>query len=126
MTLMNHLQVMGENNAIFNRRTILSRQTILGAAAIYDELFRTEKGLPATFEVIYGIGWVPHPSQPKPAKRGSATMSMKVIAEQVGAPYQVIDEGEKEGDSKEDSKEEENSEEESNKEGENEGDNKKQ
>nr|CAG4711361.1 unnamed protein product [Naegleria fowleri] len=88
-TLMHHLQGMGENNALIKRRTILSRETIIGAAAIYDHMFREEKGVPATFEVIHMIGWKKDESQPKPARRGSGTISMKDLAKEMGAKLHV-------------------------------------
>lgn len=37
--------------------------------------------MPATFQVVYMTGWNPDPSQPKAAKRGSATVSLKDISE---------------------------------------------
>ncbi|KAG2379597.1 hypothetical protein C9374_006714 [Naegleria lovaniensis] len=88
-TLMHHLQGMGENNALIKRRTILSRETIIGAAAIYDHMFREEKGVPATFEVIHMIGWKKDESQPKPARRGSGTISMKDLAKEMGTQLHV-------------------------------------
>lgn len=35
--------------------------------------------VPATFQLLYFIGWKPDPSQVGPAKRGSATVSMKEL-----------------------------------------------
>lgn len=35
--------------------------------------------IPATFQIIYMIGWKPHSDQPKPLKRGSAKHSLKNI-----------------------------------------------
>lgn len=35
------------------------------------------EGVSATFQIIYFIGWKPDPSQPKPAARGSADVSLK-------------------------------------------------
>ncbi len=35
--------------------------------------------IPATFQIIYMIGWKPHADQPKPLKRGSAKHSLKDI-----------------------------------------------
>lgn len=78
--LMNHLQLMGENSSLFNRRNMLSRETFLATAAIYEKMYGTEQGIPATFEIIYFIAWSPDPSQPKPAKRGSGKISMKNLA----------------------------------------------
>ncbi|XP_018540373.1 arginine-hydroxylase NDUFAF5, mitochondrial [Lates calcarifer] len=74
--VMTDLQGMGESNCAWNRRSMLHRDTILAAAAIYKEMYGNEDGsVPATFEILYMIGWKPHESQAKPAKRGSATAS---------------------------------------------------
>ena len=35
--------------------------------------------IPATFQIIYMIGWKPDPSQPKPLERGTGNVSMKDI-----------------------------------------------
>jgi len=76
--LMNDLRSMGESNATLNRRKFLKRETLMAAAAIYKELYKNENGtVPATFEVVFFIGWAPHESQPRPKRRGSATHSMK-------------------------------------------------
>jgi len=65
-TLMHHLQCMGESNALFKRRPVISRETLVGAAAIYDNMYREkERGVMATFEVIHMIGWKKDSSQPK-------------------------------------------------------------
>uniref|UniRef100_A0A7N5ZRI6 Methyltransferase type 11 domain-containing protein n=1 Tax=Anabas testudineus TaxID=64144 RepID=A0A7N5ZRI6_ANATE len=74
--VMTDLQGMGESNCAWNRKSLLHRDTILAAAAIYNEMYGNEDGsIPATFEILYLIGWKPHESQAKPAKRGSATAS---------------------------------------------------
>ncbi|XP_071385109.1 arginine-hydroxylase NDUFAF5, mitochondrial [Centroberyx affinis] len=76
LEVMTDLQGMGESNCAWNRRSLLHRDTILAAAAIYEEMYGNEDGsVPATFEILYMIGWKPHESQAKPAKRGSATAS---------------------------------------------------
>lgn len=68
---------MAENNAAFNRPLHLNRDTMTAAAAIYEEMYRKEKGVSATFQIIYLVAWKPGPNQPKPLKRGSADMSLK-------------------------------------------------
>lgn len=76
MEVMKDLQGMGESNCAWNRRSMLHRDTILAAAAVYKEMYGAEDGsVPATFDILYMIGWKPHESQAKPAKRGSATVS---------------------------------------------------
>ena len=52
----------------------MGRDTFLAAAALYQEKYGLEDGsVPATFQIIYMIGWKPHASQPKPMRRGSGT-----------------------------------------------------
>ncbi|OAD62181.1 Tyrosine-protein phosphatase non-receptor type 11 [Eufriesea mexicana] len=71
-----------ENNAIRNRKLRLNKDTVLAAATIYKELYGKIKDdgspyVPATFQVIYLLGWKPDASQPKPLKRGSGQVSLK-------------------------------------------------
>lgn len=73
---------MAENNAARNRRLHLKRDTLMAAAAIYKELYgkTREDGtpyIPSTFQIIYLLGWKPHPSQPKPLQRGTGQVSLK-------------------------------------------------
>lgn len=76
--LMADLKGMAENNAAWNRKSHLHRNTMVAAAAIYQELYGKEDGtIPATFHILSFIGWKPDPSQPKPAKRGSQNVSLK-------------------------------------------------
>jgi len=83
-SLMEHLGYMGENNATINRRYNVGRDTFLAAAALYQEKYGLEDGsVPATFQIIYVIGWAPHASQPKPLKRGSGQVSMRNLEETV-------------------------------------------
>ncbi|XP_017877240.1 arginine-hydroxylase NDUFAF5, mitochondrial [Ceratina calcarata] len=80
--LMWDLKGMAENNAIRNRKLRLNKDTVLAAAAIYKELYGkvTENGssyVPATFQVMYLLGWKPDTSQPKPLERGTGQVSLK-------------------------------------------------
>ncbi|XP_072907371.1 arginine-hydroxylase NDUFAF5, mitochondrial [Hemitrygon akajei] len=75
--LMEDLQGMGESNCAWSRKPMLHRDTMLAAAAVYKEMYGNDDGsVPATFQILYMIGWKPHESQAKPARRGSATLSM--------------------------------------------------
>lgn len=80
-TLLEHLQKMGEGTAAINRQvTTVGKDTMMAMASLYQELYGLEDGsIPATFQVIYMIGWSPHSSQPKACKRGSAKKSLKDI-----------------------------------------------
>lgn len=72
--LMRDLRRMGETNALVERRrSFTRRETMLRAAALYQERFADADGrIPATFEVVYLTGWAPDPSQPKALRPGSA------------------------------------------------------
>ena len=57
-----------------DRLTELDLDDLFDAFDDYAERFAEADGqIPATFEVLYLCGWAPHPSQPAPLKRGSAT-----------------------------------------------------
>lgn len=75
--LMYDLKGMAENNCAWTRKPLLHRETMKAAAAIYQDMYGTDQGVPATFQVIHFIGWKPHPSQPKPLERGSGQISFK-------------------------------------------------
>lgn len=88
--LMYDIKGMAENNATTNAKHYINRDSLLASAAIYQHIYgvvneqtssdrQTASSIPATFQIYYFIGWKPHPSQPKPAKRGSATISFKDI-----------------------------------------------
>ena len=98
--LMHDLRDMGESNAVINRRGQLRRDTMLAAGAIYQALHGNApaaeggegEGVPATFQLIFLIGWSPSPTQPKPLKRGSAKSSLKdVLAGQEGDVQQQVE-----------------------------------
>jgi len=81
--LMHDLQAMGESNAILGREMgALSRDVLLANDAIYRELHGNEDGsIPATFRIIYMIGWHESANQAKPLPRGSGDISLKDILE---------------------------------------------
>ncbi|SEG51792.1 class I SAM-dependent methyltransferase [Bosea lathyri] len=93
--LLRDLRAMGWGNALAARRkTGLRRDTLLRAAAIYAERFADADGrLRATFEIVWLSGWVPHESQQKPLRPGSAKAR---LADALGVPE--IKTGEKAGD----------------------------
>jgi SAM-dependent methyltransferase len=76
--LMRDLRQMGLANALLDRRrSPLRRATLLRAAQVYAERFADPDGrLPATFEIVWLSGWVPHESQRKPLRPGSATVRL--------------------------------------------------
>lgn len=79
--LMQDLQAMGEGNAILGREMgPISRDVLLANEAIYRELHGNADGsIPATFRIIYMIGWHEGADQPKPLPRGSGEVNLKDI-----------------------------------------------
>jgi SAM-dependent methyltransferase len=72
--LMHDLRGMGATNVQHERRRApLRRTTLERMAAAYAERFADTDGrVRATFEIIWLSGWVPHESQQKPLRPGSA------------------------------------------------------
>ena len=59
---------MGESNCAWTRPLLLQREVMVAAAALYKELYSNKETadistIPATFQLLYFIGWKPHPSQ---------------------------------------------------------------
>jgi SAM-dependent methyltransferase len=77
--LFRDLRAMGlTNNLTDRRRQPLRRTTLMRMAESYAEQFADPDGrIPATFEVIWMLGWNPHESQQKPLKPGSATVRLE-------------------------------------------------
>lgn len=76
--LMHDLRAMGATNPLLERRrSCLRRDTVMKAAQIYADRFSDPDGrIRATFDLVWMSGWVPHESQQKPLKPGSAKMSL--------------------------------------------------
>jgi NADH dehydrogenase [ubiquinone] 1 alpha subcomplex assembly factor 5 len=84
--LMKDLQDMGESNAVITReKGAIQRDVLLAAEGIYRALHGNEDGsLPATFRLIYMIGWKASPDQAKPLERGTGMFSIKDYLEKNG------------------------------------------
>ena len=78
LSLMRDLRGMGEANALLARhRAPMTRSTLMAAAQAYHDLFARPDGrIPASFDIIFLIGWAPHESQQQPLKPGSATINL--------------------------------------------------
>jgi NADH dehydrogenase [ubiquinone] 1 alpha subcomplex assembly factor 5 len=88
--LMQDLQAMGESSAILQgEQGPISRDVLLANEAIYRELHKEEqegqavadsrRGIPATFRIIYMIGWKEGEGQSRPLERGSGEVNLKDI-----------------------------------------------
>ena len=73
-SLMADLRLMGETNALRERRRGFTRRaTMLTAAEEYLRRYADKSGrLIANFEIVYLTAWAPGPGQPQPLKPGSA------------------------------------------------------
>ncbi|KAF1999738.1 S-adenosyl-L-methionine-dependent methyltransferase [Amniculicola lignicola CBS 123094] len=82
-SLMKDLQAMGESNAVVSREKAgIQRDVLLAAESIYRELHGNEDGsLPATFRLIFMIGWKKSPAQAAPLERGTGMFSIKDFLE---------------------------------------------
>ncbi len=78
LKLMHDLRGMAASNAVLQRLRIPTRRAvIMEAARLYQEKYGDKAGrVPATFEIIYAIGWVPHASQQQPLQPGSAKLRL--------------------------------------------------
>jgi NADH dehydrogenase [ubiquinone] 1 alpha subcomplex assembly factor 5 len=81
--LMQDLQAMGESNAVLGREMgAIRRDVLLATEGIYRELHGNPDGsLPATFRIIYMIGWRESADQAKPLPRGSGEINLKDMLE---------------------------------------------
>ncbi|MBB4153541.1 SAM-dependent methyltransferase [Sphingomonas jinjuensis] len=80
--LLDDLRGMGASN-VLARRTPLARDTLARAAAAFAEAADADGRTTERFQILFLTGWAPDPSQPKPARRGSATAS---LAAAIGKP----------------------------------------
>jgi NADH dehydrogenase [ubiquinone] 1 alpha subcomplex assembly factor 5 len=76
-TLVRDLRAMGATNLLGLRsRTPLGRLGLAAAAADFASHAAADGKTAERFEILHLLGWAPSPDQPKPARRGSATMSL--------------------------------------------------
>jgi SAM-dependent methyltransferase len=73
--LLRDLRGMAATN-LLPRTPRLDRSTIVRAASAFAERADPDGRTAERFEIVYLTGWSPDPSQPRPARRGSATTSL--------------------------------------------------
>jgi SAM-dependent methyltransferase len=91
IALMRDLRAMGAANPLAERaRHPLRREVLARAAAAYAERFADADGrIRASFDIISMSGWVPHESQQKPLRPGSARVR---LADALGAAARTANE----------------------------------
>lgn len=76
-TLVRDLRAIGATNALTARsRKPIGRFGLAAAAAEFGSHAEADGRIRERFEILHLLGWAPSPDQPKPAKRGSATVSL--------------------------------------------------
>ncbi|MHA6722558.1 methyltransferase domain-containing protein [Sphingomonas sp. RS2018] len=75
LSLFRDLRGMAASNMLIGRRAMI-RSTLARIVESYAALAEPDGRVTERFDVIFLTGWAPDPSQPKPAKRGSATASL--------------------------------------------------
>lgn len=78
------LQAMGEQNAVLSRAHNLPKDVLLAANQIYKSLHGEVQPdgqvlLPATFNIIFMIGWKKSDTQPQPLQRGTGKVNLKEV-----------------------------------------------
>lgn len=81
--LMKELQAMGASNVLTNRSRHHNTKALFKRAnELYAEHYSDADGrVYATFELIYLMGWAPHPDQQKPLRPGSGAVNLKDVFE---------------------------------------------
>jgi len=87
---------MGESNAVLAREDKpIDRDVLVAAEAIYKSLHGNSDGsVPATFRLIYMIGWKKGEGQKEPLERGTGMFSIKDYLEGRGKGFGDGDGGE--------------------------------
>ncbi len=73
--LLGDLRGMAATNVLIGR-TPLRRDTLARAAAAFAARADPDGRTPESFQIVFLTGWAPAPSQPRPARRGSGTVSL--------------------------------------------------
>ena len=76
-TLVRDLRAMAATNLLMTRsRKPIRRFGLAAAAADFASRAEADGKTAERFEILHLLGWAPSPDQPKPARRGSATVSL--------------------------------------------------
>jgi len=83
MQLMQEIKKMGAGNNLTNRHKAPSSRALFERVnELYHENFSDSDGrITATFEIVFLMGWAPHPDQQKPLRPGSGKVSLTNLFE---------------------------------------------
>lgn len=74
--LMHDLRGMGAAQCLADPPPRLTRTVLAQAAAAFQAEAEADGKTRESFVIVHGSGWAPSPDQPRPARRGSATISL--------------------------------------------------
>ncbi|MDX3909711.1 MAG: class I SAM-dependent methyltransferase [Sphingobium sp.] len=74
--LLDDLRGMAASNMLLSRAPVLRRSVLGKAAELFAQAAEPDGKTPERFAIAYLSGWKPDASQPAPARRGSATVSL--------------------------------------------------
>ncbi len=90
LALLAEMRAAGEANVLAERnRKPLRRDVLMRARELYLARHADAHGrIRATVDVLFATGWVPHPSQQQPARRGSGMVN---LAEAMGVDPEILE-----------------------------------
>lgn len=83
-TLVNDLRDVGAGNCLRGIRPFLGRDYVGRLDHAWSELADPASKVSERFEILHLSGWAPSPDQPKPARRGSGTVSLAAVLDKSG------------------------------------------
>ena len=80
---------MGESNCLLSPPSLIRRDVLTGAAAIYHDLYADpqDNSLPLSFNILYFIAWKRSAAQGVPRPRGSQTESIADLAKVINSDF---------------------------------------
>ena len=83
-TLVNDLRDAGAGNCLRGMRPFLGRDYVGRLDNAWSILADPSEKVSERFEILHLSGWAPSPDQPKPARRGSGTVSLAAMLDKSG------------------------------------------
>jgi len=78
-TLINDIRDIGAGNSLSKANMTMDRRSLVKAGEAWHALQEEDGKVSEQSELIHFSGWSPSPDQPKPARRGSGTMSLQDV-----------------------------------------------
>ena len=79
MKALTDLRALGQGNALVNQTPVAGKAALIRALSTWAERTDVEGRVAEHLSIAHLSGWAPSPDQPKPARRGSATVSLAEV-----------------------------------------------